>query len=388
MSLADSALDRLLLRGERSRLSGNTRVLRESFKSSLSPYWQQSLDERDRMHVHMQAASSAGAIRLEWARQGGDDRPLDAVVLQDLDRLAAYLGRSTVNASVAQAGNILAPWSMNGRVEELLDCWRRLKQVRSLGPNSAADFADALRVLDSMAVASEDRIVRQLSVQLFRDSKRIEALCKHLDLLTSEALNAPARHWSEVFGAIGLSKEPQPFLVSGIGALRLSDGIDCPIVRPFVGVANTAVHGYSGTPAWLLSIENLTTFHQAARALGNTRQGIVIYTAGMPSPSWGRAYSHILSSLPTDASVYHWGDHDEGGFRIAARVAQFAAAVERHLKPWSMDASQWGKIGEPAKSDQHRSMVKSAELAGWIELASRISPVLFEQEGQKLFLPL
>lgn len=387
MHLADTALSRLLVRGERARLTGSTRTIRESFTSERSPYWQQKLSERDAMHTRMKEAATAGAVKLEWARQGGDDRPLDAVVLTQLDLLAAYLERLTVEASVTLAGNVLARWRANPRVEELLDTWKNIKQVRSLGPESASDFADALRVLDAMAAVSDDQVVRQFSVQLFRNSKRIEMLYKHLDVLTSEAQHSTARHWSEVLGAIGLTKEPQPFLLSGTGFLWLADGVHCPIVRPFVGVANSAVQSYSGTPAWLLTIENLTTFHQAAKALANVQEGLVLYTAGMPSPSWGRAYISILSSIPASTRIFHWGDHDEGGFRIAARIAQFSIAAGRRLEPWSMEASRWGESGDDANKKQHRSMIRSATRAGWIELAAGLPPVLFEQEGQSVILP-
>ncbi|MDD1980427.1 Wadjet anti-phage system protein JetD domain-containing protein [Pseudomonas asiatica] len=387
MSLVEKSLGRLLERAERARLSGSTRAIRESFKSLASPYWQLNLDERDRLHERMRAAASAGAIKLEWAKLGGDDRPLEAVVLLDLDKLANHLRRPTVSTTLAEATDLLAPWSQHERVQELLAYWAQLKQARLLGPTSASDFVDALRVLDVMREAKEDRIVRQLSTELFGNSKRLEALSKQLDLLTSEALNAPARHWSEVFGAIGLTKEPQPFLVAGTGKLQLADQTDCPIIRPFLGVANTVVTGYVGSPVWLLTIENLTTFHQAARALGNISSGVVVYTAGMPSPSWGEAYVRILSSLPTTTSIYHWSDHDEGGFRIAARVAQFTTRAGHSLRPWSMDASLWENAGQSASTDQQRSMMRSAERAGWADLAVRITPVLFEQEGQPLLLP-
>ncbi|MBP5090744.1 hypothetical protein HUS91_35680, partial [Pseudomonas chlororaphis] len=192
---------------------------------------------------------------------------------------------------------------------------------------------------------NEDRIVRQLSVQLFGNSKRLEALSKHIDILTAETLSSPTRHWSEVFGALGLSKEPQPFLLAGVGKLRLTNQADCAILQPYLGVANTVVTGYLGTANWLLTIENLTTFHQAARVLGATPKGLILYTAGMPSPSWGQAYQRILASLPNATPVYHWSDHDEGGFRIAARIAQFAAQAGFALRPWSMDAALWNGAG-------------------------------------------
>lgn len=385
--LGNVALARLLARGERARLSGSNRAIRESFRSHESAYWKQSLDERDQMHAHMREAKVTGAIELEWAKQGGDDRPLEAIVLRDLDKLADYLELPTASASVARAAGLLAPWKHAPRVTELLSIWSNLKHVRSLGPGAAADFVDALQVLDAVSSAKEDQVLRQLSVQLFRNSKRLEALCKHIDILTAEAFNAPARHWSEVFGSIGILKEPQPFLISGTGQLHLIDEAVCPIVRPFLGVANAAIAGYQGDPAWLLTIENLTTFHQAARALGTGSNGVVIYTAGMPSPSWGKAYIQILSQLPKATSVYHWGDHDEGGFRIAARIAQFAAQLGRPIKPWSMESSAWENSGQKASEEQLRSMVRGALKAGWQDLAAELKPVLLEQEGQPLSLP-
>lgn len=385
--LDNAALARLLARAERARLSGSTRTIRESFKSNESAYWKLSLDERDQMHARMQAAKVTGAIELEWAKQGGNDRPLEAIVLRDLDKLAQYLGVPTAGVSVAKATDLLAPWGHFPRVVELISNWSSLKQVRSLGPDSASDFVDALQVLDVVSSVKEDQVLRQLSVQLFRNSKRLEALCKHIDILTAETSNSPARHWSEVFGSIGISKEPQPFLVAGTGQLQLIDGTECPIVRPFLGVANAAISGYQGEPKWLLTIENLTTFHQAARALGTESKGLVVYTAGMPSPSWGKAYVRILLQLPSTSCVYHWGDHDEGGFRIAARIAQFAAQLGRSIKPWSMTSTAWGDRGQVASKEQLGSMVKSALKAGWQDLAAELRPILLEQEGQPLLLP-
>lgn len=45
------------------------------------------------------------------------------------------------------------------------------------------------------------------------------------------------------------------------------------------------------------AIENLTTFHQASRALGTDLKGVVIYTAGMLSLSWGKVYVRIFRSF-------------------------------------------------------------------------------------------
>ncbi len=387
----DSILRKLFERGERARLSGSTRTIRESFNASTSPYWRLTVVDRDAFHQRMKAASAAGGARLEWARQGGDDRPLDAVCLMDLDRLAEFLGADTVENRVAVAQRVLEPWiDRYPRVGELLGAWRQLKTIRSFGPESAADFGDALRVLDAVqADTLEDHVLRSFSVATFNDSKRLEGLDRHLDVLTSDILGAPPRHASEVFALLGLSKEPQPFLVAGIGSIALNFDESCPIVAPFVGVANDAVTGYAGSPAWVLTIENLTTFHVAAKLLARTHgYGLVIFTAGMPSPRWCKAYATLLAGVPKDVTAYHWGDIDDGGFRIAAHIRKSCIEGGRSYQPWLMDAScQQSADVEQDDEKLRKAMVRSALAAGWSELAWRIRGVAVEQEGLTVSLP-
>lgn len=387
MSLDETVLRRLLLRGERARIAGASRMIREAFKSMDSAYWTLTLPERDRIHVRLQAAASAGAVILEWARQGGDDRPLDAVRLADLDQLASFLGVSTLAQDIGVARSALAPWADNPRVKEILEVWSRMKQVRSLGTMAAADFADALRVLDATRHPdSEDRVARAVSVALFRESKRIEHLHRHLDVLTADSIGAPARHWSEVYALLGLVKEPQPFLVAGAGCLVLGDGMRCPVAMPYLGVASHAIAHYEGSPSWVMTIENLATFHQSARLLGGGERGLIVYSGGMPSPAWCHAYKAILSSIPIETPAYHWGDVDEGGFRIAAHIRATCMQPNRQFLPWRMDTPPDENF--PAVTDaEHRSMVHAATKAGWGELARALRPVWVEQEGLAVRLP-
>lgn len=388
MSLDEAVLRRLLQRGERARLRDSARAVRESFRSPDSVYWRQTLDNRERFHVRMRAAATAGAISLEWSPHGGDDRPLDAVRLVSVDRLAKFLQTATLAEEVANAHMVLNPWVQRyPRVIDVLNAWAAMKQVRSLGPTSASDFKDALRVLDFVAQGkSEDLIVRAVSVALFRNSKRIEELDRHLDVLTTESLSTQPRHRSEVYALLGLVKEPQPFLLAGAGMLMLQGERSCPIVFPYIGIANNVVLGYQGKPEWVMTIENLATFHQAAKLLGGRERGLIIYTGGMPSPSWCKAYRLLLLSLPADVPVYHWGDVDEGGFRIAAHIRQECTPRDRTFLPWLMESDKDESL--PTMPDSaYKAMVHAARRAGWVELAETLRPIRVEQEGLLIRLP-
>jgi len=388
MPLADDVLAGLLQRGERARLAGSRRAIQTAFIDAASPYWRQNYEQRQCCHAHFSAAERAGAVQLTWARQGGEDRPLEKVRLLDMDKLAVFLGTTTAAESVQKARTILEPWLAScPRVIELIEAWTNLKSPRGFDTDSANDFADALRVLDALEQGNgDDQIVRVLSQQLFRNTKRIEKLRRHIDLLTAEHLNATARQHEEVFRTLGLLKEPQPLLVAGTGTLQLDPSQHCPIAWPFIGVSNQHVAGYSGTPAWVLSIENLTTFHLASQH-ADAGTGLIVFTGGTPSPSWCRAYASMLKSLPEQIPVYHWGDIDQGGFRIAAHVRR--KCLHRHaFHPWLMDASQLNGMPFCEATEAVRSnMARHARDAGWETLSQRMLARTIEQEGIAIRLP-
>lgn len=389
MTLADEVLSGLLERGERARLRGSGRAIQTTFASEDSPYWRLDYAQRQHAHVRFTAAERAGAVKLRWARQGGDDRPLENIRLLDVDKLATFLGIASRSEMMQQARSILALWlTTHPRVIELLDAWEHLKTPRGLGAESAPDVADALSVLDALRQEQgEDQIVRVFSRHLFRDTKRIEALARHIDLLTAEHLGSPARQQEEVFGALGLIKEPQPFLIAGTGGLTLESTQGCPVAKPFIGVSGRHVVAYAGMPAWVLSIENLTTFHQASQH-PDAGAGLILYTGGMPSPSWCRAYATILESIPSHISVYHWGDIDQGGFRIAAHIRR--KCIHRHVfLPWLMDATQLSGTAFSEVTETERSrMARHAHDAGWDALSRHMLAQTIEQEGIAICLPL
>lgn len=382
MALVDEVLARLFERGDNACQSTSSRAIQVWLSKDLPAYWELSLDARDACHERLRAAEKAGAVELAWSKQGGDDRTVDLVRLRDLRALADFLRCETTADRVEQARKCLAIWmDAVPRVGEIFERWAAMKKVRSFSPTAAPDFADALRVLDAVqARAGEDQIVRRLSVELFHDSKRIEQLDRHLDVLTGESLAAPARSWDEVFGELGLVKEPQPFLVAGQGELQLVDGHTCPVARPFVGVANKALAGYVGQPAWILTVENLTTFHLCSQLPG-APDGLILFTGGMPSPTWCRAYGAVLAGVPQEVPAYHWGDIDAGGFRIAARLRE-CVEQGRLFRPWLMLVGELpgGIEPRPADAVTVANMRRHAGRAGWLDLAAILPDACIEQE--------
>ena len=272
-----------------------------------------------------------------------------------------------------------------------MTCWRH-------GGPTALDLADAaLAVRARLADEACERILRRESARLFagraQASKRLEQLTPWLDLLGSGQLVADGPLEKEhVWASLGLHREPQPLLVAGTGTLLLEGDVELPLATTFLGVPLDAVEGVRTDAVCVLSVENLASFHDAARAAGADPM-LVVYTGGMPSPAWRRAYARLLRSLPPDVPVWHWGDIDEGGFRIAAVLAETVTASGHRLQPWQMSPADLlpipGNDASVPAPDVLQAMCRWAERAGWAGVADalRAQPLYLEQEALPARLP-
>ena len=390
MSDATPLLQRLLRRGEAASLRGDPKPvsLPMTAASSAREYLAlATLAERERFHGQIALAERAGAITVLRDRNRGDGEQLLRITLADAGALAAFLGVSLHASRIEAATCALAGWTTTFPiVEAVLEAWRGGRKVRACGPEAAGDLADAARAVAHCAQdSSRERLLRRESVRLFGDSKRLEALTPWLDLLVTGEIAARDSDRAHTWAALGLRREPQPLLLSGSGQLLL-DGARLPLVRPWLGVPPECVEALDTPARRVLSIENLASFHEAARTT-KAADLLLLYTGGMPSPAWRRAYVRLLAGLPSDAVLYHWGDIDEGGFRIAAVLAEAAAETGRGLRPWHMSAATLPEDVAAMAAVPDRAVLEAmqrwAVRAGWTEVANALQqrPIRLEQEA-------
>lgn len=389
-SPATQVLERLLALGENARARGEAKSRRLTARNCPQYAGLGSLAEFERFHAQLADAERTGAIKVEREPGNGAFR---AVRVVDLERLAAHLGRHLRGDRVAAARELLAPWlPAHPVLEKVLERWTQGKPVRGNGPEAAPSLRDALYTVDRRRAEDyAERILRRESVQLFGDSKRLEKLTPWLELVTTGELSPSGLHDEDIRGSLGLRREPQPMLVAGRGEAELVD-TRLPLCRPYLGLPVDAVRTLHSDARYLLTIKNLASFHDAARLLAtNGSHGLLVYTAGMPSPAWRRLYQRILAGLPREATVYHWGDIDEGGFRIAATLAADVRQQQRILHPWLMSPAS---IPPHTRSDMAppaavARMSYWASAAGWDTMATELqaNPLRMEQEALDPLLP-
>lgn len=345
-----------------------------------------SLKDKENFESAMAYGQAEGAIRVQRPRHDSHGL-IERIELVDLGKLATLLGEvphaHRVLAAKAAISAYLAEFPV---LMDVLSSWERLKKVRGTGPEAAADWSGACDVIAycraQVAAGATETPVRDASARLFKDSKRIEALVPCLDLLLTASLEADARPEVEVLQELGLYREQHPARLSGDVVVRRERGA-FPLDRPYCALPPSTVLGLESTPSRVLTIENLTTFHVWARQYCDC-DVLCIYTAGMPSPAWRAMYAKLLARVPAGTPVHHWGDVDEGGFRIAAVLSRCAADAGHVLQPWKMHPADVPESQRrPAPTRTVKQMVKYAGEAGWGEIAQALADanVVAEQEG-------
>lgn len=345
-----------------------------------------SLQEKTLFETTMRAAAFGGAVTLENdpTRSGGEF--LFRIEVASPDLLASFLGVTPAQKVVASARQNLSNLSRQFPIlEDVFSNWARLKKARGLGPEDWRDLIDAARVIDYAREADKavDRPLREVSTSLFNNSKHIEALTSALDVLLTGDLDASSRQKSELWQELGLYREERPVLLAGnvtIERLRVS----APLDTPYSGIRADSIRRIASRVSMVLTIENLTTFHSEAKRRCDDEEVLVIFTGGTPTPAWCEMYKRILASAQPMTAIFHWGDIDEGGFRIAAYLAALAKDAGHDLQPWRMHPDDVPiESRNAANSATLRRMKDFATKAGWGSLGDAIesAKIIVEQES-------
>ncbi|GAB3751281.1 Wadjet anti-phage system protein JetD domain-containing protein [Lysobacter olei] len=389
---AVEVLQRLLHKGERARTAGRDETVPLTFTGRDAREYGglPSHAAREAFHARIALAERAGAITVKRERPGDAEARLLQLRVASLDSLAGHLDIALLGQHVAAARQTLAHLLPSfPSLEEVLALWQRGRSVRGSGPLAAADLADAAKaVLDLRAPAGPDRLLRKESRRLFGDSKRLQQLTRWLEVLHFGETTATGLEDRDIWSALGLRPMPQPLLLAGRARIAV-EGDWLAACHPWIGLPPGAATQITTDARWLLTIENLTSFHEAALQLGE-QPGLLLWTAGMPSPALRQLYALALDALPANAVVYHWGDIDVGGYRIAALLADSARAADRQLQPWRMSPDDVSELPpDPPSTSTVRAMQYHARRAGWEGVATALEqrPLILEQEHLTAALP-
>ncbi len=356
--------------------------------AQLKPYRElRSLQYKQECDETFLAARDAGAVSLQRDKLNPNDGLFERIDLVNVQALARFLGSSTyadqLNQTVGQLEQLKAEFPV---ILEVIGRWRSMAKVRGLGPQDSGAWIDAAKIIRACAARSQEAIavpVREFSARLLLDSKRIEALTSQLDILLSGSVEDSPRATAQVWQELGLFREEHPVLLAGhvhIARDRSTGLIDAP----YMGLPAATILGGLSLVTEVITIENKTTFHSEAKRRQDDKV-LLIYTAGMPSPAWRAMYERLLKSLPSTTPIYHWGDVDEGGFRIASTIAAVAREAGFSLQPYGMSPEDVPlEIRVRASARTLERIHHFACAAGWPELGQAMREAGFVAEQEAL----
>ncbi|MDO8319073.1 Wadjet anti-phage system protein JetD domain-containing protein [Rhodoferax sp.] len=386
-AIARDLLAKLLDAGNKHAAGARTRAPALTAKH-LKPYSElRSWQHKQECDETFLAARDVGAVTLQRDKLNTQDGLFERIDLVDVQVLARFLGRSTYADQLAQTVAQLDPLKAEFPViPEVIGRWTCMAKVRGVGPQDAGAWIDAAKTIRACAARSQDAIaapVREFSARLFLDSKRIEALTSQLDVLLSGSIEESPRVAAQVWQELGLFREEHPVLLAGqvhIARERSTGMIDAP----YMGLPAAAIQGAASKVTEVITIENKTTFHSEAKRRQDEAV-LLIYTAGMPSPAWRAMYTRLLESLPAATPIYHWGDVDEGGFRIASTIATAAGTAGFALRPYAMSPDDVPiPMRVKASSRTLERIHYFACAAGWAELGQSVLEAGFVAEQEAL----
>ncbi len=324
-----------------------TRTIKIILGEIALPSYFSQIDPTPRILANEQftALERAGFLRLGWI-PGETDHLLQFAKLQTehVASIYALIRRSAKTDQRSRLENLLLGdkfrFSDDWRARALRHILTNLRTGKSPAPFSLTDTAldtDLLTVMDAVPLLQTETPYRVFSVRTFNDSKRLESLKNQLVSLARlgnpEWKRFPA---DEVLRELNLVANPNYLHLAGNWQLTLASGeiLGLGGFSPALGFPAAQITSLQSVEIHaeaVLSIENLTTFHEFVRHNGTRSPAFaIICTYGNPSPATRR----LLRLIPASSPIHHWSDLDYGGFNILSQLRRF---VDERVQPYCMD---------------------------------------------------
>jgi hypothetical protein len=310
--------------------------------------------EEDAFFQRLSAVEGDGGISLRRTGRKGEE-VVTAVMLREPAALYRHLGRQP---SAERVKHGLA--GLRGRpdllpqardlVDEVGAAWERGVARIGLAPHDVVGLEQIIALAAAANARQRESPAPEVDFRSFSriavgDSKALErhltGVAKALMRMFPELADRGHLRPGELLASLGISRLPQPLLVSG--PLWL-DGSAMPPL-PFVGVPVEEAHRLriADKPPYMLTIENYASFVRHVREVSLRDGAVVIFSGGFPSRPALSAIANLAGQIR--APVFHWGDMDAGGVRIFRHLEVELQKGGVKLRPHLMNAELLQKVG-------------------------------------------
>lgn len=298
---------------------------------------------QDEFHRILQDAERAGGITLERERMGRFTGEFARVRLTDAGGLYKFLLRAPAGSTAdaahrrieATIPDILDDPFFREVESEAIDAWKCNKTFLGFTPKAVDAFVTVLRLTHGVVhLAGRDIDHRTFSRRTVKDSKALErSEGRVAQLLKRRNGNLAGDEPREILEASGIVRRAHLLQVKG--PIRLSsdalkiDGTG----QVFIGLPWAAVQQatFSRPVEYIITIENSTSFWRYCTEIAGNY--LALLSDGFPARDVLSSMKHLVKTAraAADIPIYHWGDIDAGGVRIAAHLEDaFAVPISLH----------------------------------------------------------
>ena len=328
---------------------------------------------QDIFHRVLDDAARTGAIVLEKNRLGRFTGEYARVRLMDAQALYRFLVRSPAATTADIAQQTLAeaiPEILENRffadiVQDAIAAWRVNKRFLGFGVMETEGLATVLRLTHGIVtLKGRDIDHRTFSRRTVKDSKALERwegrVAQLLKRRNPELTSDDAR---DVLEASGIVRRAHLLQVRGPLSLVSAELTITGTGSGFIGLPWGAIQQASlAQPVdYILTIENPTSFWRYCSEIDGCY--LALLTDGFPARDVLSSMTHLVHAAqqrkPTP--IFHWGDIDAGGLRIAAHLEDvFGERIRLHeMRP--DDAARLGTALQ-SRSGLNRLVLRTGDI--------------------------
>lgn len=333
--LQRKVLERLLDSYERSKTFQGENQVNQSFSVSVEKLFPRYGDDAEydyfcKVNQAMEELGDAGLVTLEYERRG----ILKKVRLnpERLDACYAFLGRTPRRQEQQELIRVWEELRLAKGDDRLLPLRRYLKEQRirleknrnvEYYSHDLQEYQDLLSAAKAALENREEIFIRNFSMQLFHDSKRLELLAPRLEALLCQY--GEFQEKGAVLEECGVVHTPTYVMMKGNGALALKGAkesvqrVDLSLLQGDIALSTESVRSLVEVTVLgkrVVTVENLTSFHDYPAG-----EDFVIYLGGFHNKVKRDFLAYLYRCNP-DKEYRHFGDIDAGGFCILEHLRQ------------------------------------------------------------------
>lgn len=379
----------------------NIRITVPVQKSVFPEYFDETSTQYDVIHDQLEALEEKGYIRLVWKnKKRGHILEKCELITEQAQAAYDYLHRRPKAGKEQRIRDICAEW--HGRAEELdrfltwveerMDAGESVRKY--VNQEAPEEFYGLCELTWRILTNTEECFLRDFSIQYFHDSKIAEKEIERAVSVISHFSDSDELQdldTTEILEEYNIYRNPSWIMLKGIGCFQMQ-GADSMVSTIYlstmpggIGIANGDIDDIRWSqelkPDIILTIENLTSFHQWRQVSLDGKSVLCIYLGGYHNHTKRRFLKELFRAYP-QASYYHFGDMDCGGFRI---WKDLCVKTEIPFKTFRMDMEtyrQYQKLGRDLTAQDKKFLAAMREDAFFAEQKEVFDLML--EKGKKI----